>query len=235
MSQPTTVNWISLGRMDYDEALAIQMSQRDALLAMEGGAQTVFTVEHPPTITIGRNGSAANIVASEAELQRQGFTIREVDRGGDVTYHGPGQLVVYPVLHLGPFGNDVSLFVRRLEEMVIQALAEEGMTATRLEAYPGVWLGDKKICAVGARVKRRANGEFVTSHGIALNVATNLAHFQTIIPCGIQDKGVTSVAEELQQEASVEIWEEKLRRHFEQQFSARTETVDWSRERESRA
>ncbi|QRF23277.1 lipoyl(octanoyl) transferase LipB [Alicyclobacillus sp. TC] len=235
MSQPTTVNWISLGRMDYDEALAIQMSQRDALLAMEGGAQTVFTVEHPPTITIGRNGSAANIVASEAELQRQGFTIREVDRGGDVTYHGPGQLVVYPVLHLSPFGNDVSLFVRRLEEMVIQALAEEGMTATRLEAYPGVWLGDKKICAVGARVKRRANGEFVTSHGIALNVATNLAHFQTIIPCGIQDKGVTSVAEELQQEASVEIWEEKLRRHFEQQFSARTETVDWSRERESRA
>src|SRR5579875_3895925 len=191
------VEWVQLGRMAYDQALDIQQTRNAALLAEEDNLQTVYSVEHPPTITIGRNGSTDNIVASESELQRMGFVVRNVDRGGDVTYHGPGQLVVYPILHLEPWDNDVAMYVRRLEEMVIIALREVGIESTRSEGYPGVWVGGNKICAIGARMKKRSSGEFVTSHGIALNITTDLSHFNTIIPCGIADRGVTSIAQEL--------------------------------------
>lgn len=213
------VRWISLGQMDYDEALTIQQKRNQALLQGIDDWQTVYSVEHPPTITIGRNGTEANIVASDKELSEIGFTIRHVDRGGDVTYHGPGQLVIYPILHLSPWQNDVSLYVRYLEEMVIQALAEVDLQGSRMDEYPGVWIGNRKICAVGARMKKRPSGEFVTSHGIALNVSTNLQHFDAIIPCGIQGKGVTSISAELHQEASYSEWEQRLQRSFTSIFA----------------
>ncbi|GEO25756.1 octanoyltransferase [Alicyclobacillus acidoterrestris] len=210
----TAVQWIQLGHLHYDDALDIQLKRAQALLEGEDDRQTVYTVEHPPTITIGRNGSMENVLADESFLSEHGFTIREVDRGGDVTYHGPGQLVVYPVLHLAPWGNDVKRYVRNLEEAVIRALAEVGIQGARDEAYPGVWVGDAKICAVGARVKKRHSGEFVTYHGIALNVDTDLSHFQTIVPCGIADRDVTSLSRELGRPADLLDWETRLKRAF---------------------
>lgn len=212
------VHWVDLGTMDYDAALHIQDSQSANLLKLVDDQQTVYSVEHPPTITIGRNGTSENIVASQDWLAQMGFTVRHVDRGGDVTYHGPGQAVLYPVLHLNPWDNDVGRYVRNLEECVILALAEVGIEGTRLEGYPGVWVGNRKVCAIGARVKRRPSGEFVTSHGLALNVTTNLAHFQTIIPCGITDKGVTSVAELLGDGVVLADWQNRLQRSFANVF-----------------
>lgn len=214
------VEWIPLGRMDYDNALAIQMARNASLLAGEDDRQTVYTVEHPPTITIGRNGTTEHILFSEERLTELGFTVRHVDRGGDVTYHGPGQLVVYPILHLNPWENDVAAFVRRLEEMVILALAEVGIASDRSEGYPGVWVGDRKICAIGARMKRRPSGEFVTSHGIALNVTTDLSHFNAIVPCGIADRGVTSIARELGEHVDWMEWEKRIQDAFVSVFAA---------------
>ena len=126
--------------------------------------------------------------------------------------------MLYPVLHLGPWGNDVSLYVRLLESVVIQALKEVGIEAMRREGYPGVWTGDSKICAVGASVRRSPSGEFVTAHGLALNVTTNLQHFQTIVPCGITDKGVTSVAQEVAENVDFDEWENRLMEAFAEVF-----------------
>lgn len=213
-----SVEWISLGQMAYDDALQIQQAQADRLLSMEDERQTVFCVEHPPTITIGRNGTFANIVASRNDIETVGFDIREVDRGGDVTYHGPGQLVLYPVLHLAPWGNDVPKYVRSLEESAIVALGQVGISANRLDGYPGVWVGTNKICAIGVRMRKRHTGEFVTTHGLALNVSTDLSHFQAIVPCGIVDKGVTSVKALLGKDADMDEWAERLKSSFSNVF-----------------
>ncbi|WP_026974851.1 lipoyl(octanoyl) transferase LipB [Alicyclobacillus contaminans] len=210
--------WVQLGRMKYDQALNIQEAQRDRLLQGETDEQVVFSVEHPPTITIGRSGTRQHIVAPRAYLESIGMEVYDVDRGGDVTYHGPGQLVLYPVFHLAPWQNDVGGFVWKLEETVIRALAEVGISAQRVEGLPGVWVGDSKICAIGMRMRRRESGELVTSHGIALNVNTDLSHFQTIIPCGISDKGVTSIEQQLGTQASVVEWEQRLRTAFAEVF-----------------
>ncbi len=214
----TVVSWIDLGKMAYQSALLVQEQQAAALLSSDVDEQVVFTVEHPPTITIGKNGTRDHIVASDEELSRLGFEVFNVDRGGDVTYHGPGQLVVYPVLHLNPWKNDVSRYVRMLEEVVLLALQEVDVEGRRLEGYPGVWVGDAKICAIGARVKRRNTGEFVTSHGLAFNVTTDLNHFQTIIPCGIVDKGVTSVRELTSDPVSYIDWQQRILHSFAEVF-----------------
>ncbi|MCL6445823.1 MAG: lipoyl(octanoyl) transferase LipB [Alicyclobacillus sp.] len=215
----TALTWMNLGRLDYAKALETQESHRDKLLADADAGMMVYAVEHPPTITIGRSGTMEHIIAPRPWLESQGFAVYEVDRGGDVTYHGPGQLVVYPILRLGPWQNDIGRYVRMLEETVIRALLEVGITGERLEGYPGVWVGDDKICAIGVRVRRRPDGEFVTSHGLALNVSTNLAHFRTIVPCGIADKGVTSVAALLGEKADWSAWEQRLRRTFADVFA----------------
>ncbi|ACV58768.1 lipoyl(octanoyl) transferase LipB [Alicyclobacillus acidocaldarius] len=215
----TSLVWRSLGVVPYDDALDMQVSQALKLLNLEDDAQTVFALEHPRTITVGRNGSDANILLPVEVLTRKGFEVRMVDRGGDVTYHGPGQWVLYPVLHLAPWGNDVARFVRNLEEVVIRALAEVGIESRRIDDLPGVWVGEDKICAVGARVKKRPSGEFVTYHGIALNVNTNLQDFDVIVPCGIRDRGVTSVAAVLGAPQDMKAWEDRLRRHFSEVFA----------------
>ncbi len=220
MKSSVQIDWISLGRRKYLEALQIQEQHRDRLLAGQSDQQIVYTVEHPPTITIGRNGSFTNIVASREVLERIGMEVFEVDRGGDVTYHGPGQLVVYPVLHLAPWGSDVARYVRMLEEVVIRALKSVGIDSDRLNGYPGVWIGNEKICAIGARMRRRPNGEYVTSHGLALNVSTDLSHFQTIIPCGLSDKGVTSVEKITGVKPSMAEWEQRLLGSFADVFEA---------------
>lgn len=203
--------WISLGRLAYQTALDTQKNRAALLLQGQDDRQTVYSVEHPPTITIGRNGTFSHITASPEVIEQVGFEIFEVDRGGDVTYHGPGQLVVYPVLHLGPWKNDVGRYVRMLEESIIVALKEVGLKGERIEGYPGVWLGNDKVCAIGASVKRRPSGEFVTSHGLALNVNPALEHFDAIIPCGIADKGVTSIARATQSSEDGSTWEVRVR------------------------
>ena len=148
----------------------------------------LLLVEHPPTFTIGRGGGAAHLLASPAELAALGARVHEVDRGGDITYHGPGQLVGYPILDLLGRGRDVHRYLRLLEEALIRALADLGVAAGRLPPHTGVWVGDEKVAAIGVKISRG-----VTLHGFALNVAPDLRHFEAIVPCGIRDKGVTSL------------------------------------------
>jgi lipoyl(octanoyl) transferase len=218
MGQNNTADWISLGTCPYQMALDIQYERAQALLDGKDEQQTIYSVVHPPTITIGKHGNQENIVASEDELGTLGVDVFQVDRGGDVTYHGPGQWVLYPVLHLGPWKNDVGRYIHNLEETVIASLRDVGIAGQRVQGLPGVWVDNAKICAIGARLRRRSTGEFVTTHGIALNVTTNLTHFDLIVPCGIRDKSVTSVAEELRTEVDFAAWEWRLQQHFYEIF-----------------
>ena len=175
------------GRMRYADAWAFQ---RALVAARQAGRieDVVLLVEHPPVITIGRGGRAANILVSRDLLAAQGFDVHATERGGDVTYHGPGQLVGYPILDLGALDEDVVRYVRGLEAALIGALERFGIPGARLRGYPGVWVGDAKVAAIGVAVKRR-----VTMHGFALNVAPDLDHFGVINPCGL-GKPVTSMA-----------------------------------------
>lgn len=182
---------VDLGFVDYAEAVEIQRRQageREAGRAKD----TLFLLEHPHVITCGRNAREENLRVAREELARRGVALHESSRGGDVTYHGPGQLVGYPVLQLPPGRRDVHAYVRDLEEVLIRALADFGLTATRDPKHPGVWIGRNKIGALGVHIAR-----WTTTHGFALNVATELRYFELITPCGIQGRGVTSLASEL--------------------------------------
>lgn len=179
-----------LGRMDYEEALKLQ--ERLVESRKTGDIEdTLLLLEHPPVLTLGRRGAASNILASKEVLKNQGVRIFEINRGGDVTYHGPGQIVGYPILDLNGFGKDIRVFVRNIEEVFIRLLEREyGISAYREESkYTGVWVKNEKITAIGIAVKR-----WVTMHGFAFNVNTNLEHFNWIVPCGLSDRGVTSLS-----------------------------------------
>ncbi len=179
---------IHLGRCAYQAAWA---RQRAAVEAMRGGstADTLFLVEHPPVITLGGRAVAAHVRADRARLAAAGVECLEVDRGGDVTYHGPGQLVAYPILDLNAHRRDVGWMLRTLEQAVIDCLRACDIDAWRDPPYTGVWTSAGKIAAIGIGVRR-----WVTFHGTAINVAPDLRHFQWITPCGIADRPVTSVA-----------------------------------------
>jgi lipoate-protein ligase B len=145
-------------------------------------------VEHPPTYTLGRSGKPEHLLATHEELSRLGAVCVETDRGGDITYHGPGQIVGYPIVDLKRIEPDVYHYLRLIEEVLIRALSRFGIAAQRHESFTGVWHRDGKIAAIGVRLSR-----WVTSHGFALNVSTDLAYFSHIVPCGIVDRGVTSM------------------------------------------
>lgn len=171
--------------------------QRELVTARKAGRlpDLLLLGEHTPVITLGRNARRENIRLPEEELGRRGVEVHETDRGGDVTYHGPGQLVGYPILDLAGLRKDLVWYVRALEEVLIGAAGEFGIEAARKTApagkrqlYTGVWVDEEKLAAIGVHVSR-----WVTSHGFALNVTTNLSHFDFIVPCGIGDKGVTSL------------------------------------------
>lgn len=186
-----------LGVVGYQEGLELQARLVEERRSGAIG-DTVLLLEHPPVITLGvktRQGPR-HIIASEEELAREGVSVFETGRGGDVTYHGPGQLVAYPILDLRPDRCDVHQYVRDLEEVLIRTVAEFGVTGVRVEGLSGVWVGasgrERKIAAIGVRISR-----WITSHGVALNVSTNLRHFRLIVPCGIADRGVTSLEQEL--------------------------------------
>jgi lipoyl(octanoyl) transferase len=181
------------GLVSYPNGLALQAELVAARKAGRIG-DTLVLLEHPPVITLGvrTRGTSTNIVASPEELERLGVTVHETGRGGDVTYHGPGQLVGYPILNLQPDRADVHRYVRDIESAVIDALGVFGIRGRRVEGLSGVWVGDEgredKIAAIGVRISR-----WITSHGFALNVAPEMRHFELIVPCGISDRGVTSM------------------------------------------
>ncbi len=187
-----------LGLVAYDDALAIQQQVADALHAGTG-PDTLLLLEHPHVVTLGRNARAAHVLLPEAELERRGVTLRSCGRGGDVTYHGPGQLVGWPVVRIPEGRRDVHRYVRDLEEGLIRALATFGIAGERSPGFTGVWVGRgpagenppekrEKVAAIGVRISR-----WVTTHGFALNVSTDLSYFRLITPCGISDRGVTSM------------------------------------------
>ncbi|MEQ8819263.1 MAG: lipoyl(octanoyl) transferase LipB [Sumerlaeia bacterium] len=179
---------VNLGRMDYQAAWDVQQRIQERQIAGELG-HVVLMVEHPPTITLGRRGKTDDLVAPASVLERRGIAVTETDRGGQVTYHGPGQLVVYPQVNLQRLELDLHAYMRALEESVIVYLATVGITGTRIKDFVGVWVTGEKVCAMGVRVRK-----WWTMHGLALNVATDLNHFGMIVPCGIRNKGVTSLA-----------------------------------------
>ncbi len=183
-----------LGRVEYEDGLALMRIAAGAVRGGEPAATDhLFLVEHPPVLTFGRSADRANVVAAPEWLARQGFELHETDRGGDVTYHGPGQIVGYPVCDLSD-RPDVRRYVGALEEAMIRTCADEGVDAARHAEHRGAWIGSKKIGAVGVHLSR-----WITSHGLAFNFAPDLAHFRAIVPCGIADPrlGVTSLAAEL--------------------------------------
>ncbi len=175
-----------LGRVAFRQAWDLQL---ELVRARKAGSacDQLLVVEHPPTITLGRNAQAAHVLADPAVLRRMGIEVAGTDRGGDVTYHGPGQVVVYPILDLREWRRDVGAYLRALESVMMAVLLDFGIRSRRLEGMTGVWVGDSKIGALGVHLSR-----WVSSHGLALNVSTFLAHFDLIVPCGLA-RPVTSM------------------------------------------
>lgn len=186
---PAPLALLDWGRVPYRAALKRQRAAVDARARGEG-EDAIYLVEHEPVLTLGRGGGAGNLRAGEAELRRRGIEVVEVERGGDVTYHGPGQLVGYPVVALDslPGGRDLHRYLRDLEEVLFRALAEFSIRAGRRPPYTGVWVGERKIAAIGVAVRR-----WISFHGFALNLDPDLSHFALIHPCGIRHLGVTSM------------------------------------------
>ena len=211
------IQTLYLGRVDYDEALRLQAEV--AALVAEGRAQNVLLLlEHPPVLTLGRNADRTNILASDELLAQRGVTVHEINRGGDVTYHGPGQIVGYPILDLRQWKRDVGAYVRAIEQTLIDTLADFGIQAGRIPKCTGVWVGGAKIGAIGVHISR-----WVTSHGFALNVSTDLRYFEYIVPCGLT-KPVTSMAQ-LGCGASWAEVAESLAAHFGRVFEREIERI----------
>ena len=203
-----------LGVVSYADALALQKELVEQRKAGEIGDQLLL-LEHPPVITLGvkTRNDRSHIVAPAEELAAAGVEVFETGRGGDVTYHGPGQLVGYPIIDLKPDRCDVHRYVRDLEQVMVGIAASFGVQATRIDGLTGAWVGDEKLAAIGVRIAR-----WVTSHGFAFNVNTPLEHFNLIVPCGITDKGVTSLERLLGRSIPMKEVEESAVEAFAQVF-----------------
>jgi len=193
-----------LGRVPYEPAWTLQQQVQRRLIAAkrqsppETVPHVLLLVEHPPVYTLGKSGNADHLLLPKDELEARGVSFFHIDRGGDITYHGPGQLVGYPILDLDRFFTDLGRYLRTLEDVIIRTCADYGLDADRVEGRTGTWIGpggrgpERKICAMGVRCSR-----WVTMHGFAFNLNTDLDYFGHIVPCGIADRGVTSLAREL--------------------------------------
>lgn len=205
------------GVIPYGEAWEEQQRYFDDLLGGGRGAGVLMLCEHPHVYTLGKSGKEHNLLVNDAFLRTIGASYYRIDRGGDITYHGPGQLVGYPILNLRRIGDGtVGLkdYVHLLEQAVIDTIADWGIRGGRMDGATGVWIeGERKICAIGVRASK-----FVTMHGFALNVTTDLNYFNHINPCGFVDKGVTSMAKELRREVEMEEVKKSFVGHFERQF-----------------
>ena len=219
--------FVDLGVMPYREAWARQESLLESVVAATAtGEDTVnhlLFVEHPHVYTLGKSGDEANMLIGAVQLRAKHAEFVKVDRGGDITYHGPGQLVAYPILDMANFGLGVKDYVDRLEEVVIRTVSQYGIVGERLAGATGVWVEPhtpraRKICAIGIRCSR-----FVTMHGFALNVNTDLDYFHFINPCGFRDKGVTSIANELGHPVSLAEVKAQVKRQFVDLFGMELE------------
>lgn len=207
----------------FAETLEIKVANRKTLSPEEEKVTPNYLIfcQHPHVYTLGKSGSENNLLINEAFLQAKGATFHKINRGGDITYHGPGQLVGYPIFDLDNFFTDIHKYLRLLEEAIILTLAEYDLVAGRITGLTGVWLdhekqqNPRKICAMGVKCSR-----WVTMHGFALNVNTNLDYFNYIVPCGITDKAVTSLQKELGREIPMAEVEEKVMRHLSKLFEA---------------
>ena len=213
VSKPHVFEVRRLGVVPYADALALQKT-----LVEERRAGRVpdllLLLQHPAVITLGvRRDSRSHVKASARQLAAQGVEVHEAGRGGDVTYHGPGQIVAYPILDLRPDRCDVHRYVRDLEEVMIRVCADYGIAAQRVEGLSGAWVGAEKIGAIGVRISR-----WITSHGFAFNVNTRLEDFQLIVPCGIDDRGVTSLRKLVGAELSIDEVEGRIIRRFAEVF-----------------
>jgi lipoyl(octanoyl) transferase len=191
----------TVGRLPYAEALALQRDLAARRITGEIPHDVLLLVEHPPVITLGRGFKPEHLPTPAAFLAARGVELFEVERGGDVTFHGPGQLVGYPIYHLGEHRRDLHWFLRRLEDALIAALAALGIPGGRREGATGVWTAGRKIASIGIHVR-----QWVTWHGFALNVTTDLSYFDLMVPCGIPDVVMTSVARELAERAPRDLW-----------------------------
>jgi len=207
-----------LGTMDYAEAHRLQKELQAKRISGEID-DTVLLLEHPPVLTMGRSAKEQHVLAAPDVLAARGISVHEVGRGGDVTYHGPGQLVAYPIIDLKPDRRDVRKYMWSLEETMIRTCADLGLAATRVEGLNGAWIGNRKVGAVGVRISR-----WVTMHGLALNANSDLTQFDLIVPCGIQDKTVTSLSAELGRTVFAADVIDPLARHLADLFDT---TVEW--------
>jgi lipoyl(octanoyl) transferase len=210
-----------LGLVPYADGLELQRALVDDRKA-DRIPDTLLLLQHPHVVTIGvKKDGRAHIIAAPEQLQARGVEVFETGRGGDVTYHGPGQIVGYPIIDLNPDRRDVHHYVRDLEEVMIRVCADYGVTAGRSKGFSGAWIGDAKIGAIGVRISR-----WVTSHGFAFNVTTDVEFFDLIVPCGIADRGVTSLAKAIGRTPDIADVEDRFIEHFAAVFdrSAREAT-----------
>jgi lipoyl(octanoyl) transferase len=204
-----------LGLMPYLEALTLQRALVDARREQRVG-DLLLLVEHPHVLTLGvrGDGGRGHILATPEALASRDVEVHETGRGGDITYHGPGQIVGYPILDLNPDRRDVHRYVRDLEDVLIRTAGDYGINAERVEGLTGVWVGREKLAAIGVRIAR-----WITSHGFALNVTTDLDYFNLIVPCGIADRGVTSLARLLGRTIDRAEVEDRIASHFSKVFA----------------
>jgi lipoyl(octanoyl) transferase len=208
------------GQLSYATSIVLQESYAKAL--QEGkGSEVFILLEHPHVITLGRGFHVENLLFSPELLKKQGVTVEETARGGDVTYHGPGQIVGYPIISIAD-KPDLHLYLRNLEELMIRTVGDFGIQADRKPGMTGIWVGDEKIGAIGVRVVR-----WITTHGFALNVNTDLKYFDYIVPCGIKQFGVTSLQKLLNREIPIEEVHQSLINHFGQIFDRKMEEVEF--------
>ena len=200
----------ALGMMDYDAAWDLQKNLQKARIAGKI-PDTLLFVQHPPVYTLGRGGRAEHLLVHEQALSAKGIAFRRVDRGGDITFHGPGQLVGYFIVDLKALYLDIHRFFRDIEEILIRTLRDYGLSASRREGLTGVWVGNDKVAAIGLEVRR-----WVTMHGFALNVHTDLSYFEGIVPCGLSDTGVTSIEKLLGRRVRLDEVMARVVVHFEE-------------------
>ncbi|WKZ70736.1 MAG: lipoyl(octanoyl) transferase LipB [Melioribacteraceae bacterium] len=214
-----TFDYIDLDFIDYDKAWDLQKE----IFKLRTGDEindTFFLLEHPHTYTLGKTADKKNLISNEAFLNKYGIKVYDIDRGGDITYHGPGQIVGYPIIKLSEWKEDTHLYLRNLEQIIIDVCSDYGLQTGRIDGLTGVWIEDRKIAAIGIKVSR-----WITMHGFAFNINTDLNLFNGIIPCGITNKKVTSLQHELGKEVSINEVKEKLVEKFKHAFSYDTYKV----------
>jgi lipoate-protein ligase B len=207
------LTYYNLGLVDYKSTWDLQTQFLNKRIKNEV-RDTLILLEHPHTYTLGKVADKGNLTANEDQLNSLGISVYEIDRGGDITYHGPGQIVGYPIINLSDWKEDTHYYLRSLEEVIMNVCNDYGLSTQRNEKYTGVWINDKKIAAIGIKVSR-----WVTMHGFAFNVNTDLNYFGGIIPCGIRDKEVTSLSKELGRNIEIEEVKSKLVDNFKNIFN----------------